>query len=93
MSDTDDEDDGAGSDSSSDDSDGAPASDPNYGKVGGVWVGAAHGLAITARGDLWTWGDDSGEKLGRFREGDERTWRQRACHPGRVQVDWHLLDP
>ena len=19
-------------------------------------------------------------------------WRQRACHPGRVQVDWHLLD-
>ena len=93
MSDTDDEDDGAGSDSSSDDSDGSPASDPNYGKVVGVWFGAAHGLAITARGDLWTWGDDSGDQLGRFREGDERTWRQRACHPGRVQVDWHLLDP
>ena len=97
MSDTEDEDDGDGSDGSSDASgqcnaNVTPMSDPNYGKVVGVWFGAAHGLAITARGDLWSWGDDSHDQLGRFREGDERMWRQRACHPGRVQVDWHLLD-
>ena len=93
MSDTDDEDDGDGSDGSSDASGQcwSPMSDPNYGKVVGVGSAPRTGWR-SPRGETSGRGEttatissvDSGKET-RGRGGS-------ACHPGRVQVDWHLLE-